>query len=186
MKVFYARCSTLQQNIDRQLVSARECEAEKIFIDKASGKNTNRPQLKEMLNFVREGDTVIVSDISRLGRNTVDLLKIVNELTERGVEFKSLKENIDTTTIQGKFMLSVFSALSELERESILQRQREGIELAKAQHKYKGRKRIDIDEEEFKRLCTEWRAGERSAVSIMRKLNLTSQTFYRRVKEYNL
>lgn len=186
MKVMYIRVSTIEQNEARQVEISKEQQVDKVFIDKASGKNTDRKALKEMLSFVREGDKVIVESISRLGRNTVDLLKIVSELTERGVEFVSLKENIDTSNAYGKFMLSVFSALAELERESILQRQREGIAIAKAQGKYKGRKRISIDEEEFKRLCKEWREGKRSAVSIQRHFNLTSQTFYRRVKEYNL
>ena len=186
MIVFYARCSTANQNIQRQLETAKEVNAEKIFIDKKSGKNTDRPELKAMLNFVREGDQVIVSDISRLARSTKDLLNIIEQLTEKGVEFKSRKEAIDTTTPQGKFVLSVFGALAELERETILQRQREGIEIVKAEGKYKGRKRLELDEKELTRLCKEWREGKRSALSICKQLNCSSQTFYRRVKELNL
>ena len=186
MKVFYARVSTIDQNEARQLKSAEDVGAEKIFIDKKSGKNTDREELKKMMNFVREGDEVITESISRIARNTRDLLNIIDTLTARGVEFKSLKENIDTTTAQGKFMLTVFGAMAELERESILQRQREGIECARAQGKYKGKPKMKIDLNEFKKLCAEWRAGERTAVSIMKQLNISSQTFYRRVKEYNL
>ena len=138
MKVFYARVSTQEQNEARQIEAAKQADCEKVFIDKASGKNADRKQLKALLEFVRQGDTVIVSDISRLARNTSDLLSIVNQLNGKGVEFVSLKENMDTTTPQGRFMLTVFGALAELERESILERQREGIEIAKSEGKYKG------------------------------------------------
>ncbi len=186
MKVMYIRVSTVEQNESRQIEQSKEVGAEKLFIDKATGSTTDRKALKEMLNFVREGDIVIVSDISRIARNTKDLLTIIDKLTERGVEFRSLKENIDTTTSAGKFMLSVFGALYELELENIHSRQAEGIALAKAQGKYKGRKRKDIDQEEFKRLCQEWREGKRTAVSIMKHFDISSQTFYRRVNEANL
>ena len=119
MRVFYVRCSTIEQNEARQLKTAEEQNAEKVFVDKASGKNTDRAAFKEMMAFVRAGDTVVVESISRIARNTRDLLSIVSELTEKGVEFVSLKENIDTTTPQGRFMLTVFGALAELERENI-------------------------------------------------------------------
>ena len=146
MRVFYVRCSTVEQNDARQLKMAEEQNAEKVFVDKASGKNTDRAAFKEMMAFVRAGDTVVVESISRIARNTRDLLSIVSELTEKGVEFVSLKENIDTTTPQGRFMLTVFGALAELERENILERQREGIEIAKSEGKYKGRKPIDYND----------------------------------------
>lgn len=185
MKVYYCRCSTVEQNEARQIKQAEELNIDKIFIDKASGKNTNREQLKNMLSFVREGDTVYCSDISRIARNTKDLLNITQELDDKGVAFVSLKESIDTNTPQGRFMLTVFGAMAELERESILQRQREGIEIARANGKYKGRARIKLDEDAFKACCKEWREGKRTAVSIMRKFNISSPTFYRRVNELN-
>ena len=186
MKVFYIRCSTEEQNKERQILNAKEVNADKLFIDKASGKNTDRKAFKEMMNFIREGDTVICSDISRIARNTRDLLNIIDDFSKKNVEFISLKENIDTSTPQGKFMLTIFGAMAELERESILQRQREGIAIAKAQGKYKGRQRIKINEDKFRRLCKEWREGKRTAVSIQKEMNITSQTFYRRVNEWNL
>lgn len=139
-----------------------------------------------MMAFVRAGDTVVVESISRIARNTRDLLSIVSELTEKGVEFVSLKENIDTTTPQGRFMLTVFGALAELERENILERQREGIEIAKSEGKYKGRKPIDYDESQMKALCKKWRAGEITATAAMKALGLKPNTFYRRVKEMGL
>ena len=156
---------------------------EKLFIDKASGKNTNRNAFKEMMIFIRTGDIVVVESISRIARNTRDLLSIVSELTEKSVEFISLKENIDTTTPQGRFMLTVFAALAELERENILERQREGIEIAKSAGKYKGRKPIDVDEQRFKAVCKKWRAGEITATSAMKELGLKPNTFYRRVNK---
>ena len=165
---------------------AQEQNAEKVFADKASGKNTDRAAFKEMMAFVRAGDTVVVESISRIARNTRDLLSIVSELTEKGVEFVSLKENIDTTTPQGRFMLTVFGALAELERENILERQREGIEIAKSEGKYKGRKPIDYNEAQMKALCKTWRAGEITATNAMKELGLKPNTFYRRVKEMGL
>lgn len=185
MIVFYGRCSTADQNLARQKATAAEIGADKEFYDQATGKNVQRQQLKEMLNFVREGDTVVCSDISRIARNTKDLLGIVETLREKDVEFKSLKEAIDTTTPHGKFMLTVFGALAELERESILERQREGIAIAKAEGKYTGRKKIELDEVAFRKSCEEWRAEKRTAASIQREFGISPQTFYRRVKEYH-
>ena len=186
MRVGYIRCSTAEQNEARQLVMMKEQNAEKLFVDKASGKNTDREAFKEMMKFVRSGDIVIVESISRIARNTRDLLAIISELTEKGVEFISLKESIDTTTPQGRFMLTVFGALAELERESILERQREGIEIAKSEGKYKGRKPIEYSEDRLKTLCKKWRAGEITATAAMKELNLKPNTFYRRVKELGL
>lgn len=186
MKVFYIRCSTAEQNEARQIKMAEEQKADKIFIDKASGKNTDREQFKKMLDFVREGDVIITESISRISRNTRDLLKTIDILKEKQVEFISLKESIDTTTPQGRFILTIFGALSELERECILQRQAEGIAEAKNRGKYKGRKEIEIDEERFKKMCAKWRAGEITAVSIQRAFGFTAPTFYKKVKERNL
>lgn len=186
MKIFYIRCSTIEQNEARQIKMAEEQNADKIFIDKASGKNTDREQFKKMIEFAREGDVIITESISRISRNTADLLRTIDTLTQKGVEFISLKENIDTTTPQGKFILTIFGALSELERECILQRTREGIEIAKREGKYKGRKEIKLDEERFKKMCAKWRAGEITAVSIQRAFGITAPTFYKKVKERKL
>ncbi len=183
MRVGYVRCSTIEQNEARQIKMMQEQKAEKVFTDKASGKNVDRKAFKEMMSFVRAGDIVIVESISRIARNTRDLLSIISELTEKGVEFVSLKESIDTTTPQGRFMLTVFGALAELERENILERQREGIEIAKSEGKYKGRKPVEVDEDKFKALCKKWRAGEITATAAMKELGLKPNTFYRRVKE---
>ena len=188
MKLMYVRVSTEEQNEMRQIQTAIDLGIEKdnIFIDKQSGKNADREQLKELLKFARKGDTVYCESISRIARNTKDLLNIIEELNQKQVDFVSLKENIDTSTPQGKFMLTVFGAMAELERECILQRQKEGIAIAKSQNKYKGRQPKAINEEEFKNMCAEWRNGERTAVSIQRKFEITAQTFYRWIKEKNL
>lgn len=186
MKVFYARVSTQEQNEARQIEAAKLNECEKVFLDKASGKNAERKELKAMLSFVRQGDTVIVSEISRLARNTADLLSLVNQLNEKGVAFISLKENLDTTTPTGKFMLTIFAAMAEMERETILQRQAEGIAEAKKAGKYKGRKPMDIDKKKFAAMCQEWRAGERTAVSIQKAFEMTATTFYKKVKAWEL
>ena len=186
MRVGYVCCSTIEQNEARQLKMMEEQKAEKLFIDKASGKNTDRKAFKDMMSFVRSGDVVIVESISRIARNTRDLLAIVSELTEKEVEFVSLKESIDTTTPQGRFMLTVFGALAELERENILERQREGIEIAKSEGKYKGRKPVEINEEQFKAVCSDWRAGKITATAAMQLVGLKPNTFYRRVKEMGL
>lgn len=186
MKVFYIRCSTLEQNEARQVAMAKEHGADRIFMDKASGKNANRTELQKMLAFVRDGDTVICESFSRIARNTRDLLSITDELQSKGVKFVSLKESIDTATPQGEFMLTIFAALAQMERESILQRQSEGIAIAKANGVYKGRKRMDIDKSKFVRLCKEWRDNERTAVSIQKAFGITSTTFYRWVKEYQI
>ena len=149
---------------------------------KCSGKDTNRPQLKAMLDYVREGDVVVVSDFSRLARSTKDMLQIVQALADKGVALISIKENLDTDTPQGKFMLTVFAALAELERETILQRQREGIEIAKAHGKYKGRSPIPFDESRFKAECQKWKNGEQTAVETMKKFDMKPNRFYRNVK----
>lgn len=186
MKIGYIRCSTAEQNEARQMKMMEEQRIEKLFIDKASGKNTDRKGFREMMEFVRAGDMVVVESISRIARNTRDLLSIISDLTQKEVEFVSLKENIDTTTPQGRFMLTVFGALAELERENILERQREGIEIAKLQGKYRGRKPLKVDEKKFRSVCSKWRAKEMTATAAMKEMGLKPNTFYRRVKEMGL
>ena len=184
MKIGYIRVSTQEQNTIRQEVMMQELGVDELYIDHASGKNTDRPELKKMMEYVRRGDTVIVESISRFARNTRDLLELVERLTDKGVEFISRKEAIDTTTPTGKFMLTVFGAVAELEREYILQRQREGIEIAKQQGRYKGRK--PIEPANFDAVITRWKNGEISATEAMRALKLSKSTFYRKVQEKSL
>ena len=184
MQVGYIRISTAGQNTARQEVLMRELGVEMVFIDRMSGKNTERPELKKMMAFVRQGDTVVVESISRFARNTRDLLELVEQLTTKGVEFVSKKEAIDTTTPTGKFMLTIFGAVAELEREYILQRQAEGIAIAKEQGVYKGRQ--PIVRPDFERVIALWRSGKITAVEAQRRLDMKPSTFYRRVKEMRL
>ena len=180
MKIGYICVSTGNQNTARQKVLLRELGVDEIFIDKASGKNADRPELTRMMNYVRRGDTVIVESISRFARNTRDLLDLVERLTEKHVEFVSRKEAIDTTTPTGKFMLTVFAAVAELEREYILQRQREGIAIAKQQGKYRGRPPKAYPD--FERIAARWQKGEITAVQAMKQLGMSKTRFYERVK----
>ncbi len=180
MKIGYVRVSTQEQNTIRQEVLMEQLGVEEIYVDRMSGKSADRPALMRMMEYVRRGDTVIVESISRFARNTRDLLDLVEQLTVAGVEFVSQKEAIDTTTPSGKFMLTIFAAVAELEREYILQRQKEGIAIAKAQGVYKGRK--PIHRPEFPQVVALWRDGKITAVEAMRRLNMKPSTFYRKAK----
>ena len=184
MKVGYVRVSTEEQNTIRQEILMTTLGVEKVYIEKASGKNADRPELKAMMDFVREGDIVIVESISRFARSTRDLLNLVDELTKKGVQFVSQKESIDTSTPQGKFMLTVFGAMAELEREQTLQRQKEGIAAAKEAGKYKGRKPIGISEELLKDVHTAWYKDEITTSHAIKRLGVSRNTFYRRMWEY--
>ena len=188
MKLYYARVSTEEQNEERQIKLAKELgiNTEEIYIDKKSGKNTDREEFKKLMSFARKGDIIYTESISRIARNTKDLLNIIDDLSNRNIDFVSVKENLDTQTPQGKFMLTIFGALSEFEREQLLQRQAEGIEIAKAKGKYKGRKPKEINEEQFKKVVARWKAKEITAVHAMEELNLKPNTFYRRVKEIDV
>ena len=185
MKVGFIRVSTEDQNTIRQEILMKQLGVERVYIEKASGKSrTGRPQLEAMMDFVREGDVVIVESISRFARSTRDLLTLVEQLTEKGVGFVSQKESIDTNTPQGKFMLTVFGAMAELEREQTLQRQREGIAAAKAAGKYKGRKPIEIEDSLVKSVHDQWYKREITTSHAVKLLNVSSRTFYRRMWDY--
>ena len=184
MKVGYIRVSAEDQNTIRQEILMKDIGVEKVFVDKASGKNSVRPELQKLLQYVREGDTVIVESYSRLARSTRDLLDIMETLRNRGVEFISQKEAIDTSTPAGRLMLTFFAALYQFEREAARERQAEGIAEAKKAGKYKGRKPLAVDTSRFKKLYSEWKKGEITAVFMMKQLGLTAPTFYRRVKKY--
>ena len=182
MNVGYVRVSTKEQNTARQEELMKRLGVSKVFEEKISGKNMNRPKLKAMMEFVREGDTVVVESYSRLARSTRDLLTIVEELQEKKVGFISQKENIDTNTPQGRLMLTIFAGLAQFERECTLERQAEGVAIAKAQGKYKGRKPIDKPAN-WNQVFNQWKAGEITARVAQRKLGLKPATFYRMVKK---
>lgn len=177
----YLRVSTDAQSLARQEALMTTIQPDKLYREKASGKSAGRPELQAVLAYVREGDVLHVESISRLARSTRDLLAIVDQLTAKGVEFVSHKESIDTTTPQGRFVLTIFAALAELERETTLQRAQEGIAAAKASGKVFGRPRVEKPAG-FDSVITQWRSGALSATEAWKRLGLTKSTFYKLVK----
>lgn len=125
MKVCYIRVSTEEQNEARQLEAMKDKGIERYFTEKISAKDTNRPKLQEMLEFVREGDTVYIHDFSRLARSTKDLLDIIETLNSKKVNLISNKENLDTSTPTGKMLVTMIGAINEFERQNLLERQKE-------------------------------------------------------------
>lgn len=182
MKLGYVRVSTEAQNTSRQEVLMEQLGVDVVYVDKISGKNTDRPELTRLMNYVREGDIVIVESISRFARNTRDLLELIEQLNNKNVQFVSQKENIDTHTPTGIFMLTVFGAVAQLEREYIRQRQREGIDIAKAEGKYKGRPQKKLND--FESVYLQWKNNTVTAVKASKLLKISRSSFYRKVKEY--
>lgn len=185
-RIGYIRVSSKDQNTDRQHVAfkAAGIELDRIFEEKLSGKDTKRPALQAMLEYVREGDIVYIESISRLGRSMKDLLDIVDVLERKKVQLKSLKESvIDTTTPHGRLIFGIFGALSEFERACIKERQKEGIEAAKAAGKYLGRPKVQMPKG-FPAAYDNWKAGNATAAATWRALGLTKSTFYKLVRRF--
>jgi len=184
--IAYIRVSTEDQNTARQEELFKEYNIDKFFMEKVSGKNIkDRPELQKMMDYVREGDVVYVESISRFGRSLQDLLTLINQLNEKGVQFKSLKEgDIDTTTPTGKLIFSIFASLAEFERETIKQRQAEGIAIAKAKGVYKGRVRKEINRNDFLSLYNRWQSKEITKEYMRKKLNVSLSTLDRRIAQY--
>lgn len=183
MNVAYIRVSTVEQNEERQVKAIEPFGIDKWFIEKVSGKDINRPKLKEMIEFVREGDTVYIHDFSRLARSTKDLLEIVETLKSKDVTLHSNKENIDTSTPTGKLMLTMIGAIAEFERQNLLERQREGIAIAKAKGKYKGRKEIKIDRELFNREYSRYLKREINKKQLSEILHISRPTLDKIMKD---
>ena len=184
----YIRVSSLDQCEDRQLLAMQELKIlpNNIYVDKQSGKNTSRPGLQKLLTTIKSGDTVIVESVSRFARNTRDLLDLIDKLTSKGVEFISQKEHIDTTTPTGKFMLTVFGAVAELERGYILQRQAEGIKAAKIRGVRFGRPEKDLPDN-FRDLVWQWENGDLCMNEVLSRCGgICRATFYNRLNEYKL
>ena len=181
-KVGYVRVSTVEQNEARQLEAFKGLDLYKIYIEKISAKDTNRQLLKELLGYVREGDTVYVKDFSRIARSTKDLLDITDGLNRRGVKLISLKESLDTSTPTGKLMLTMIAAINTFERENILERQREGIAIAKQEGKFKGRKEIDRPDH-WNEVYSLYNSRKITGKEAMTRLNLKRNTFYKMVSE---
>ena len=158
MKIAYIRVSSRDQNEARQLEAMKDKGIEQYFTEKVSGKNTDRPELQRMLSYVREGDTVYVHDFSRLARSTKDLLSIIEQLQGKGVTLISNKENLDTSTPTGKLLVTMIGAINEFERENLLERQAEGVRIAKEQGKFKGGKPKNINRSQIERMKSDLEA----------------------------
>ena len=176
MNVAYVRVSTVEQNEARQKEALAKYEIEKCFIEKVSGKDTNREVFQNMMEFVREGDTIYIHDFSRLARSTMDLLSITEQLQEKGVHLVSNKENIDTSTATGKLMLTMIAAIAEFERANMLERQREGIAIAKREGKYKGGHVKRIKEDVFQREYQAYMSRAISKGELARRLEISRPT----------
>jgi len=176
----YARVSTKDQNLDTQLKQLTDAGVNKIFQEKASGVKEDRPELKTMLDYVREGDTVVVCKLDRIARSTRHLLSIVDYLQNKDVAFKVLNINLDTSTPTGKLMLTMLGAISTFEREMMLERQMEGIQEAKRNGKYKGRKPTAREKSsEVLRMLDEGKSKN----DIARELGIGIASVYRIVKD---
>lgn len=182
MKIAYVRVSTVEQNEARQIESLERYGIEKWFTEKVSAKDTNRPQLQQMLEFAREGDTIYIHDFSRLARSTKDLLDITEQLQAKGIHLVSSKENIDTSTPTGKLMLTMIAAINEFERTNLLERQREGIAIAKRNGVYKGRKPFHSDK--FEGLYSQYCGSEINKTEFARLLSVSRPTLDKLIREH--
>jgi DNA invertase Pin-like site-specific DNA recombinase len=180
--IAYVRVSTAEQNETRQKEALKKYDIDKWFIEKASGKDTNRPRLQEMLEYIREDDTVYVEEFSRLGRSTADLLNTVQQIEDVGAKFVSLKENFDTKTPTGKLQMTMMAAIAEFERSMILERQREGIAIAKREGKYKGRKAVSVPN--IGTYYEKYMRRKGTKVSIAHELGISRTTLDKLFREY--
>ena len=186
MNVAYVRVSTVEQNEARQIEGISKYNIEKWFTEKVSAKDTNRPQLKAMLDYVREGDTIYIHDFSRLARSTKDLLEIVEELNRKNVNLVSNKENIDSSTASGKLMLTMIGAIAEFERQNLLERQKEGIEIAKREGKFKGGQVKKVDDDTFNKYYEMYKNREINKGKFAELLNLSRPTLDKMLKDKGL
>jgi len=191
MNIAYVRVSTVEQNEERQLEGLRKYQIDKWFTEKISGKDTNRPELNNLLDFVREGDTVYVHDFSRLARSTKDLLDIVEKLTAKKVHLVSNKENIDSSTPSGKLMLTMIGAIAEFERTNLLERQREGIAIKKELDKtlppekrtYKGRKAVSVSDTTWNDLYGQYISRQITKKDFADRLKISRPTLDKLLKQ---
>ena len=181
-KLAYVRVSTVEQNEARQIEALKKYGIDKWYIEKVSGKNMERPKLQEMLEYAREGDTIYIHDWSRISRNTKDLLELVDALSARGIGLVSVHEGFDTTTPGGRLLLTVVGAINEFERTNLLERQREGIAIAKREGKYKGRKAAQI--EDIAAVYESWMRREKSKAELAREHGVSRPTLDRLLREY--
>ncbi len=181
----YVRVSTIEQNDARQKEALAKYNIDKWFEEKVSGKDTNREKLQAMLDYCREGDTIYVHDFSRLARSTKDLLEIVELLQKKEVHLVSNKENLNTSTPSGVLMLTMIGAIAQFERENILERQREGIAIAKREGKYRGGQIKKIDGALFEKLKAEYTGRKINKRQFAEQLCISRPTLDKILKEGN-
>ncbi len=180
-KIGYVRVSTFDQNPERQL---ENLELDKIYTDHASGKDLNRPKLAELIDYVRDGDIVVVHSMDRLARNLDDLRRLVDEFTKKLVKVQFIKENLifsGDDSAMSTLLLSIMGAFAEFERKLIRERQMEGIALAKKRGVYKGRKKC-LNTEEVKTLLSKVTAGEKKS-NIARDFGISRETLYQYIRQ---
>ena len=185
MNIAYVRVSTVEQNEARQIEALEKYSIEKWFKEKASGKNTERKELKNMLDFAREGDTIYVLDFSRLARSVKDLLDITEKLKAKNINLISLKENLDTSTPTGKLLLTMIGAIDEFERANLLERQREGIAIAKKKGLYKGRQPSKIDKDLFEDAYNQYMTRKINKNQFTKMIGVTWPTADKLIKAYD-
>lgn len=185
MNYAYVRVSTKEQSEARQIERLTKYGIDKWYSEKVSGATMERPKLQEMLKELKNGDTVYISDFSRLARNTYDLLMMIDNFEHYGINLVSDKERLDMSTASGKLLITVIAAVNEFERNMMLERQAEGIEIAKAKGKFKncGRKRTEISEEEFSEDLKLLQSGELTKVELAKKINVSRPTLDKMIKE---
>ena len=180
-KIGYARVSTVEQNLDRQLDMLRSYGVDKIYTEKMTGTKRDRPELNQLLERMEAGDTVVIESLSRLGRSTKDLIELVELFEKRGVQLVSLKESIDTSTSTGKLLFTIMSALAQFERDVLADRTREGLKAARARGHFGGRPRTDP-----RKVCQAvklYRTGQHTAREIEELTGVKKATLYRALKE---
>lgn len=180
----YARVSTQDQNLDLQLDALKEYGVERVFSEKMTGTRKDRPQLEEMLKYVRSGDTVVVWKLDRIGRSTKHLVDIVNEFGEQGIHFVSLKDGIDTSTATGKLVFTIFAGLAEFERDMISERTRAGLQSARARGRKGGRPSADA--EKVKRALKMYDSKQFSIPEITDATGVSKTSLYRYIRERGL
>lgn len=178
----YLRVSTVEQHLDRQKAALSKYKIDKWFEEKLSGKNTDRPEFKKMMDYLREGDTLYVADFSRLARSSKDLFAIADDLEARGINLVSDKEKLDTTTAYGKFMFTMIGAMAEFERAIMLERQRDGIEQAKLRGVYKGRKPVAV--KNFGDWYARYKQREFTKGEFAKQLKISRPTLDKLIKQY--
>jgi len=182
MLIGYARCSTAEQKLDLQIDALEKVGCEKIFFDFASGANTERPGMAEALNFARKQDVIVVWKLDRLGRSLKHLIETVGDLEKRGVGFKSLQEQIDTTTSSGRLFFHIFASIAEFERDLIRERVQAGLTAARQRGRLGGRPSI-MDAKKLKMAETLYRDKNNTPADICKTLGISKATLYRHLKE---